>query len=105
METLGNFAEEEKKEPTLGDYVTGNVAEADPNGQTATHEGVIVGEGENNREWKVVDPGRDVGVGGYDIPPNYNVRNIHKAGAKILPVPWSKEKHVEDVRKALGGNK
>jgi hypothetical protein len=97
-------AEEAKKEPKIGDYARGNVAERDPNGQTEKHEGIIVGEGENNKEWKVVDPGYDRNYLGDPIPPSYDVRNIHKEGAEVVPVPWYNKKHVEDIRKQLEKN-
>jgi hypothetical protein len=109
MDSEGSFSqigsvEEEKKEPAVGDYIHGNVAEPDPKGQTATDEGVIVGEGENKKEWKVVDPGRDRDYYGDPAAPDYSVRNVHKEGAEVVPVPWSKEKHVRELREQLGKN-
>ena len=85
--------------PWIKKYVRATIAEADPQGNIRTHEGVVTRD--FGKEMEVVNP-YPIGIG-FGLPPwpRFVTKRCHKAGAEEIPVPWTKAKQVEEIRERL----
>lgn len=80
-------------------YVRAIIAEANPQGEIGTHEGVVTRD--FGKEMEVVNP-QPIGPG-FGQPPwqKYVTKRCLKEGATEIPVPLAKAKGVEDIRERL----
>ena len=80
-------------------YVRAIIAEAYPQGEIRTHEGVVTRD--FGKEMEVVNP-HPIGTG-FGLPPwpKYVTKRCQKEGAAEIPVPLAKAKGVEDIRERL----
>jgi hypothetical protein len=85
--------------PWVKKYVRARIAEADPQGEIRTHEGVVTRD--FGKEMEVVNS-HPMGTGFGQPPwPKYVTKRCQKEGATEIPVPRAKAKDVEDIRERL----
>ena len=85
--------------PWVKKYVRATIAEADPQGNICTHEGVVTRD--FGKEMEVVNP--QPTLRGFGTPPwpKYVTKRCHKEGAEEIPVPLAKAQGVEEIRERL----
>jgi hypothetical protein len=80
-------------------YVRATIAEADPQGNIRTHEGLVTRD--FGKEMEVVNPQPFWAGWGQPPWPKYVTKRCHKEGAEEIPVPLAKAKGVEEIRERL----
>jgi hypothetical protein len=85
--------------PWIKKYVRATIAEADPQGNISTHEGVVTRD--FGKEMELVNP-QPHWAGWGQLPwPKYVTKRCHKEGAEEIPVPIVKAKEVKEIREML----
>jgi hypothetical protein len=85
--------------PWVKKYVRAIIAEADPQGNIRTHEGVVTRD--FGKEIEVVNPQPYWAGLGNPPWPKYVTKQCHKEGATEIPIPIAKAKGIEEIRERL----